>query len=51
MGHKIEAGYGIRDTGYGVKMSWRDRDELIQLVGCGIVLKLLVGFKQQVIGE
>ena len=49
MGHKkkMGTGCGIREilwAGYAMKISWRDRDALIrQLVGCGIVLKLLAG--------
>ena len=37
MGHKIGAKYGI-------KVSWLDRDALISLAGCEIVLKLMAGF-------
>ena len=36
MGLKIDAGYGIRKTlrvGYGMKISWRDRDALISTGG------------------
>ena len=47
MGHKIEAGCGIREmlkAGYGMKISWRDRDVLTSIgAGCGIVLKLIAG--------
>ena len=35
MGHKLEAGYGIREivrAGYGMKIAWRDRDALISIV-------------------
>ena len=34
MGHKIEAGCGIRETlstGCGMKISWRDRDVFISI--------------------
>ena len=35
----------IEGAGYGMKIAWRDRDVLrFQLVGCGIVLKLIVGW-------
>ena len=36
MGHKIEAGCGIREilrAGYGMNVSWRDRDVLISIGG------------------
>ena len=36
MGHKIEAGCGIREisrTVYGMKLSWRDRDALLSIGG------------------
>ena len=36
MEHKIKAGSGIREilrAGYGMKISWRDRDALISIVG------------------
>ena len=36
MGHKIEAGCGILEIftpGYGMKISWRDRDALISIDG------------------
>ena len=36
MEHKIETGWGIREivrAGYGMKMSWRDRDERISIGG------------------
>ena len=36
MGHKIEAGCGIRETlkaGCGMNISWRDRDALISIGG------------------
>ena len=36
MRHKIEAGFGIREiprTGYGMNISWRDRDALISIGG------------------
>ena len=47
-GHKIVAGCGIREiarAAYGMKTSWRDRDALIQLVGCEIVLKSIAGWE------
>ena len=47
MGHKIDAGCGIREmlkAGYGMKISWRDRDVLTLIgAGCGIVLNLIAG--------
>ena len=46
-GHKIEAGCGIREmlkAGYGMKISWRDRDVLTLIgAGCGIVLNFIAG--------
>ena len=36
MGHKVEAGCGIREisrVGYGMKIAWRDRDALISIGG------------------
>ena len=36
MGHKIEAGCGIGEitrAGYGMKISWRDRDTFISIGG------------------
>ena len=46
MGHKIEAGCGIREisrAGYGMKIACPIGMRSFQLVGCGIVLKLLAG--------
>lgn len=46
MGHKIKAGSGIQEilrAGYGMKIVSQVMMLLFQLVGCGIVLKLMAG--------
>ena len=46
MGHKMESGCGIREilrTGYGMKISWRDRDTLISIGGMGDSFEIVGG--------
>ena len=48
MGHKIEAGCGIREivrAGYGMKISWRDRDALISIKGVRDSCKIVGGVR------
>ena len=48
MGHKIEAGCGIREilrAGYGMKISWRDRDALISIDGMRDSFKIVGGMQ------
>ena len=48
MENKIEAGYGIRKIlrkGYGMKISWRDRDALISIGGMRDSSKIVAGVR------
>ena len=48
MENKIEAAYGIRKIlrkGYGMKISWRDRDALISIGGMRDGSKIVAGVR------
>ena len=48
MGHQIEAGCGIREilrTGYGMKISWRDRDALFSISGMRDSFEIVGGMR------
>ena len=48
MGHKIEAGCGTREIsrgGYGMKISWRDRNALISIVGMRDSFEIDIGMR------
>ena len=48
MGHKIKAGCGIQETlrpGYGIKISWQDRDAVISIAGMRDNSEIVVGLR------